>query len=292
MKNIIGLILLSSFLFSNVEILNITEDNQKIKLDKLYYNKIDKVLSTLWEDNIHEEGNITIDLKVVSRKGVLDSVETIDISKTKKFNKAVNVFLNKLKKIRINRERTDSGFLTIRVRLSYIKEKKEIINPISVYKDNGDNIYKKYIKYIKYSKGYTIPQIEGILNNKKNTITKFMLLAIYNDYILNKKEKADYFYDIIINQKLSRFINNIEGLYIVDYLLREKEYGLILEILPELSCEFMKEPEKSECNYFRASSMYNMQDEGYIIPLSKSKDSIPQAKILLKTIKEKEDLLK
>ena len=289
MKKILLLILFSSLLFSRTEIkiIDITEGKEKIKLDNLYYKKAKEVFSELWIDNVTEEGELTINFKILSRKGKFESYHIIKETRNEKFNNQVERFLRDIRDIRINRERTESGYLNITVSFSFIKERVVTIDPISVYKDAGDKIYKDYIKYLKYSKGYTRKKVDKILSDEKNTITKFMLLAIYNDYIINDEKKYNHYYDIIINQKLDRFINSVEGLYLVDYLLRGKEYGLVLEILPELSCQLMKEPEKSECFYFRASSLYNLGNEGYIIPLRKAKERIPQAKNLIEEIKEK-----
>jgi len=289
MKKILLLILFSSLLFSRTEIkiINISEGSNNIKLDNLYYKKAKEVFSELWIDNVTEEGKITIDFNIISRKGTLNSYKILKRTKSKVFNTEINEFLKDIKNIRINRERTESGYLNIIISFAFIKERIITIDPISVYKDAGNKIYKDYIKYLNYSKGYSRKKVEDILADRKKTITKFMLLAIYNDYIVNDEKKANHYYDIIINQKLDRFINSVEGLYIVDYLLRSKEYGLILEILPELSCQLMKEPEKSECFYFRASSLYNLGNEGYIIPLRKAKEKVPQAKNLIEEIKEK-----
>jgi len=294
MKKILLLILMSSFIFSDVSIIQINKyrDSKKLLLLGDKYNKdfIEKV-SKVWKKNITETGEAKLSFIIKARKGKIIKINKGKPKGNRAFKKELKKFIEEVKHVRLKRMKSKYEEITIKTNLSFKKiEKEKEKFPISIYKEKSGIMYNKYVSYLKYSKGYSLDYISKLLKTNKKIVSKMMLNAIYYDYVKDDINEAGKYYDIIINTKIKRFIGNREGLFLVDYLLREKEYDLILEILPEFTCEFIKSPEKYQCYYFRAQALYRTENPDYRLPLNKSIKYIKQARILKETIKKEEKI--
>ena len=293
MKKIILLLLMTSFVFSDVSILSIykyKDSKRVLDLGKSYNEEFIKKVETIWNKEITRTGTILVEFKVKARKGKINEIKVKKSSKNKAFKKEVKAFKKEVSELRFRRMKSRFEDITVKMNLSFKKKEKEKdAFPISIYKEKSGVMYEKYIAYLKYNKGYSIEYISKLLKTKKKIVSKMMLNAIYYDYVKDNIEEAGKYYDIVINTKIKRFIGKKEGLFLVDYLLREKEYDLILDILPEFTCEFFKAPEKNQCYYFRAHALYRTDNPDYILALNYAKKDIRQAKTLEETIKEEKD---
>ena len=288
MKKIIGMLLLSVFLFGESSLIKIVEKKTKkeLNLESSYSKILLEKTTAIWDSTITETGNVRLRIIIKSRKGKVKEIVIVNKTKEKLFKEELDEVIKKIKELRFKRMKTDSGTITAYMDFSFKKFIPKTIDPISIYKDNSKLMYPKYINFLINIKSYNLEFIKKMLHTEKKTVTKMMLMAMHYDYNEDDLEEAGRYYDIVINTKIQRFVNKIEGLFLVDYLLREKEYDLILEILPQYSCYYMKSPEKEECYYFRGHALYYTENPEYIFALTKTKGTIPQVDILLKKIEE------
>jgi len=137
-----------------------------------------------------------------------------------------------------------------------------------------------YLNFLRKYYKYTNKKISNILHSDKRTASKVMMEAIYLDYTKNDIESARKNYNLLFEHKSSRFIGKPEAIFLVDFLSRENRDKDVLFILPKNSCEFMEDKFKYRCHYYRAKSLYALNDNNYKIPLGISKHYIHQAKQL------------
>jgi hypothetical protein len=153
----------------------------------------------------------------------------------------------------------------------------------STFKETPD-VYKNYIKYL-IKNGTSQEEIKKMIAESENTITNNMLLGIFYDYEVNQPNKASHYYVNILNKGREYIRGSINAVYISDYMLREKNYKIILDILPKNSCELFSEDFKYKCFYYQAVSNYNL-DFSYDIELEKAKQKEPKAMEFFNALQE------
>lgn len=230
-------------------------------------------------------GSSEFQLILSSDKGKVENVQIFKRTGDKDFKKEFKLFLKDLKEIRFKPIKAPNNLLKVRFTVE-IKNKREVQKEYSIYKDENYEPYKEYLIYLQTKKKYSKEKIKNLLHSEKRSVTKSMLMAIHYDYTLNDVSKATEFYNLVIEHKLDRFKKSEEAIFLADFLLRTARNDLILEILPEYSCEFMSEDYKYKCHYMRAKALYNKKDPGYLIPLNLAKDRVIQATALYEEIKK------
>lgn len=257
--------------------------NKKIYLSDTYLESITSLTRNIWNESVFHNGEAKINLIMNTTKGKLEKIFVLNKKGNKDFKIDFKVFMKRISKQRFMKTKTISGLIEIKILLKKQIEDKMTFNKISILKNNKGNIYKEYMEYLVKSKGYSLSQIKKMLHSEKNTVTKNMLYAIYADYTKNNEKEAKQYYNIVINNKLDRFIKSTEGLYLADFALREGKDRLVLKILPRFSCQFMDEPEKNHCYYYRARALHHLGKE-YEIPLNIVRYKLKEAKIFYQDI--------
>jgi hypothetical protein len=255
-------------------------------LNDTYLESITSLVRDVWNKTIFHSGEAKITLIMNTKKGKLEKIFIMNKVGSKDFKLDFKVFMRSLSKKKFMKIKSISGLIEIKLNLKKQKEEKKVFHKVSILKNKKEKVYKGYLSYLVQNKGYSLKQIKKMLNSKKNTVTKNMLFAIYADYTKNNEKEAKTYYEVVINNKLERFIKSTEGLYLADYAIRDGQNKLVLKILPKFSCQFMDEPEKNYCYYYRARALYNLGKE-YEIPLNIVRYKIKEAKIFYNDIHHK-----
>ena len=289
MKKILLLAMTISFLFSNTEIHKVKDFKEKkeIVLNKSFLQDVKTKIDKTWNIFVKEPGTAKIDLIIDSKKGKIEKVVIISKAGNKQFKIEFKQFLKNLRAVRFKQIMTKNGIIEIVFSLQQTKISKNTWNKISIYKNISNKMYNNYLDFLRKEKNYSNKQIKTMLDSDKMTVTKMMLMALFYDYNKDDVKEAKKYYDIVIKTKINRFVNNTEGLFLADYLLRSGNDKLVIEVLPKFSCQFMEEKKKNECYYFRSRSLYNLNDVSYEIPLNLVRTKIKQADVLYKEIKAK-----
>ncbi len=171
-----------------------------------------------------------------------------------------------------------------------IQQKKVFLKQPSIFKEKKD-VYKDYISYLINDKMISEREVKETIASNKNTLSKNMLSGIFYDFEVNQPNKASHYYVNILNNGRDYIRGTPDAVYIADYLVRDKVYKVIPDILPKDSCELMTDTYKTKCFYFQAVAYYNL-DLSYDIPLSKAIDMEPKAKEFYEAIVKNEEEMK
>jgi len=258
---------------------------KKLYLSDEYIDSIKNTILSSWNKTVFHTGQIKTRFIINTTTGKIEKIFIIERKGSTDFSIDFKVFLDNISKKRLMRIKTKNGLIELEMILKKQIEERSSFNKISILKNKRSKVYKEYMEYLVSNKGYSLSQIKEILNSPKNTVTKNMLYAIYADYTKNNTKEAKKHYDIVIENKIKRFIKSSEGLYLADYALREGKDSLVLKILPRFSCQFMDEPEQNYCYYYRARALYRLGKD-YEIPLNIVKYKLKEAKIFYKDIKK------
>jgi len=262
---------------------------KEIELPKEFSQDLRLSIQKVWDDVVKNPGEAKILFFVDSRKGRI--IKGIVLSKhgDKKFFKDFKYFLKELRNVRFKRLASDSKIIQVTMVL-----KKEGMgkgeakhDPVSPLKDRGNKVYDQYLQLLMKNKGYTKQVIKKILNEKRRTISKTMLLAVYHDYVKNDEKTAGTYYETAYKYRPQRFTQTEEGVYLADYFLRKGEDAKVLEILPKRTCEFFNKDYRYLCFWYQAKAMYDLGIPEFELPLNQAKYHVPQATKLWKQVRKK-----
>ena len=113
----------------------------------------------------------------------------------------------------------------------------------------GNDLYTEYVLDLIKEKNKTKEEIKKILLSNERTLTSDMLKGLYYQHKENNIEEAKKYYDEIILKIPNKLKNKIESLYISDYLISEKKYELITQIIEVDYCETLFNQKKEEKCY-------------------------------------------
>lgn len=288
MKKIFILIAMLSLVNAetNIDTVKDIKTEKEVNLSKEYLDSVKTVLGSEWDKIVTKEGKATLRFFLNTREGKLEKIIVVSKTQDKDFKNEVKTFIKSLDNKVFNRTKTKNNVIDIVITFSKVGESMKE-NYISLYKSKKETMYEEYVNYLVKQKGYSKEQIKKILHGEKKTISQTMLKAIYLDYTMNNEDAASELYYTVIKANLDRFKNNTEGLYLVDFLLRKGHDKAILDILPKFSCQYMEEPKRDECFYYRARALYNLGDEDYEIPLNIAKNKLTQAKMFYNNVNSK-----
>jgi len=268
---------------NSASILSIKDiNNRDARLSNTGKNQVKYKVNTLFK-KVDGNGKSTIQLIINNKTHKIDKIIIFSKYGDMEFKKDFREFLKYVNRLRFQPISSKSKTLKFKMELT-ASNQKEI--SYSLYKNSKKDMYMKYIKFLIKEKKYTRTEIREMLDSNKDTVSKTLLLAIYYDYMKDDIEQAQKYYKAVVKQSFSRFKRKEEGLFLADFLIREGYDTTVLKIFPRYSCEFFKEQEEMECQYFRAKALYNLNDPKYIIPLNQVKDKLKPAYDLYQYIKK------
>ena len=231
-------------------------------------------------------GNGTAEIEVIidNKAHAIDYVIIYSRFGDIEFKKGFKTFISESKLLKL--PLIDASSKTLKIKFAIKSSSNTVLSP-SIYMDKKELMYNRYIEYLIANKGYTKKSIRAMLDSKKDTISKSLLLAIYYDYSTEDKAFAKKLYNAVLKNKFSRFEKSQEGLFIADFLAREGYNDIILKLFPRYSCEFFGEQAAIECQYFRAQALYKLDDPSYVITLNLVKDELLPARRLYDEIRLK-----
>lgn len=123
----------------------------------------------------------------------------------------------------------------------------------------ANDLYTDYILDLINEKHKTKTEIKEILISTDRTLTSNMLKGLYYDHKENKIEEAKKYYDEIMMKIPNKLRNKSESLYMADYLVREKRYKEVLNIIDIDYCETLFNNKKEKkCYIYLEESKRNL----------------------------------
>ncbi|HIP33982.1 MAG TPA: hypothetical protein EYG89_04530 [Bacteroidia bacterium] len=282
-KSILFAIILTTQLFSDTSVVSVTTFNDKnISIDRDRVSDIKLTISRLWDKILEGHGSSEYEIIINTKKGSIEHIVIYSKYGSIKFKKSFKKFYKSLYQVKLKPFKSKK-ILKFKFSSS-IKIKEDEV--LSTLKGTVENTYDMYLSFLRSHYNYSNKKIREILDSKDRIASKIMLEAIYFDYIKNDIDSAKLKYDLLFEHKSERFIGSPEAIFIVDYLSRENRDKDVLFLLPKNSCEFMEEKFKYRCHYYRAKSLYSLNDSNYLIPLELSKHYVKQANTLYKKIRK------
>lgn len=257
---ILTCLILSINLFGNNNVSPISKKQSSTFIDGSYIKKIQKnILNVLDKetDNFNDiHGSMKVKFIINTNKGKIINFYILSKKSDHNFRILMKNFFNSIDTMRLPtlpKVNPLGEFI-----LNYTVNKSNITTNISLYNKVVLNPYKDYLKTL-YKRGFSRQKLKEELKSPK-TFEGNMLFALYFDYIKHNKDKAQRFYNKIGNYNIQKFLNKKEALLMSDYLIRQKEYKLVLKLLPSNSdcIGFINNKDKL-CYAYRGIAEYNLK---------------------------------
>jgi len=262
-------------------------EEQKKEIDKnamkTYVAKVEDKLKKSFKVKENSKGYADIKFIVDTNVGKVQTYFIYKRHGNENFMKSLKDYLRNANKIELPKYKNPKPLVEVRIqfKLNNLKEISEN-QKYSIF-SKEKNIYKDYIKYLIKEKGYTRKRITEHLQAKNDTFIKSMLYAIYFDYVKHNEAYARKYYDILIKKYPEKLKERHEGILVSDWLIRNGNYNLVLELFPDRSCLIFKKPEKNQCYYMRGIAKYK-KGLDYELELNIAKNYYPQADEIMKKI--------
>jgi len=296
MKKIVTALLATAFLLANPMKDNISLDKavqlerNGNKIDKInqdnkeFVKKFKRVINRSWGKVEGIEGNARVKFVLDTNSGRVLTYMVYKKEGNKKFIDHLRNFLTNSKKLRLTPFLQETPILELTI--SFYRAPVPIKEKIYRVYDKEKDMYLGYIKYLIEKKGYKEDTIQNHLNSKNDTFTKNMLFALYYDYKNVDKNMANTYYKKLTRRYPNRLKETIEGLYVSDWLLRQKNDKLILKLFPVRSCQFFKHPFREQCYYVKGVAKYRLGLD-YKLELNIAQNYFKEAELIIKKEKHK-----